>query len=211
MRTIKVQGKGEVSKSADWVTIHFDVKTNNLVYHKALTLLNEYTDDLRKRIEAVGHSRKEIKTREFSIEASHHYDKSVKIFDGYIASHRLEISFDLDQKEVNAVFQEVSKSLATPTIDIRFSVKDSSSFQQEVLSQAVKVAMLNAKTIAKASGIKLGEIQSIDYGWTQIRISEQDYSFDSMSDSVLRSPVPNIEPADVSAADTVTLVYEIKP
>ncbi len=78
-------------------------------------------------------------------------------------------------------------------------------------------ACVNAKTkaciLAKASGVTLGELISIDYNWGELRLfSPTQYD---MEDACMRlsSATPTsieIEPDNIDGSDSVTFVWEIK-
>jgi len=79
-----------------------------------------------------------------------------------------------------------------------------------VLANAVQNAKENAEVLAKSSGVTLGKLQHIDYGYTEIHISER-YSDMICYDRVITDDMydADIDPEDVVASDSVTLVYEI--
>ena len=81
------------------------------------------------------------------------------------------------------------------------------------MEKAVADAKTKAEVLTKASGITLGDIQTIDYSWGEVRMtrprlgkivaaaaaSESDDSYDV-----------DFEPEDIYASDTVTVVWEIR-
>lgn len=78
-------------------------------------------------------------------------------------------------------------------------------------AEAVRVAKKNAAALTAAAGVKLGKLQQIDYGWSEVRIYDREASVLCEGDSPLPScSEADIEPEDVSAEDNVTLVYEIE-
>ena len=65
----------------------------------------------------------------------------------------------------------------------------------------------NAQTLSQSAGVQLGEILRIDYGWTEVRFEERVMSYDSAE--MPTSPMPDIEPAEMTASDNVTVVWKI--
>ena len=79
-----------------------------------------------------------------------------------------------------------------------------------VLEDAVRKAKTNAETLAAAAGVRLGALVQMDYGWLEVRFSTGEY--DCCCESGEDNPMvpPDIEPEDVKAEDSVTLIYEIQ-
>ena len=57
-------------------------------------------------------------------------------------------------------------------ISLAFSVRDKDALRKEVLTRAVEVAKENAATLASAAGVTLGKLMQMDYGWSEVRISD---------------------------------------
>ena len=72
----------------------------------------------------------------------------------------------------------------------------------------MQTAKTNAQTLAAAAGVTLGSLQQIDYGWAEVRIYEQDANLSCPGPEALAAEA-DIDPQDVKAEDTVTLVYEV--
>ena len=82
--------------------------------------------------------------------------------------------------------------------------------RRRVLADAVRVAKANALVLADAAGVQLGPLQHIEYGWAEIRIEEAKAGVLCESAAPSSNYDPDIEPEDVTADDTVTLVYAIQ-
>ncbi|WP_368489693.1 SIMPL domain-containing protein [Clostridium sp. BJN0013] len=57
----------------------------------------------------------------------------------------------------------IAKTQINPQLNVQFSVKDKTVASQKLLINVVENAKLKAKTLAKASGVILGDLISIDY------------------------------------------------
>lgn len=208
MRVLKVQGTGRVSVEPDMVTLSFDVAVRDEDYEESLRCLNAQVEDLRASMTASGLDRTELKTSNFSVSVDNEYKDGRHVFVGYIASHRMSIEIPVDKELLNKVIRHVAKGHSGAEIKLSFSVRDKDALRKTVLAQAVQTAKENATTLAKAAGVKLGQLQQIDYGWTEVRIHDQEAN---MSCAMPAEPdfAADIEPDDVTAEDNVTLVYEI--
>ncbi len=208
MKTIKVLGKGNVSCPPDAVILSFEIECKSYEYAHCLKELNARTDDLRKCMKAASTDRASLKTTSFNVRADTKYENGSYTYIGYIASHRLQIELPMDTTLLNCVSREIARGHSGAEINIAFTVKDKETLRMRVLADAVRVAKSNASALAEAAGVKLGELQQIDYGWAEVRIYEQESRIPCMA--MGPGGDPDIEPEDVRADDTVTLVYTIQ-
>lgn len=210
MRLLKVQGKGRVATEPDLLRLSFEVETKTKDYAECLKNLNMRTEELRSSMKAAGIDRTDLKTTSFSIRVETKYKDGRHIFVGYAASHMLHIELPVDKELLNTVLRHVARGHSGAEVKISFSVKDKESLRKRVLAEAVRIAQSNAQALAEASGIRIGKLQQMDYGWSEVRIYDRHANI-AMSPS---PPPPgyhaDIEPEDVEAEDNVTLVYEIE-
>ena len=212
MKTLKVQGKGEVSITPDICIFSMLVSEKNKDYAECHQALNIQVDQLRSGLISIGVEPTLIKTSDYSISQvstySKHHEKHVP--DGYRGQHRLTLQIPIDKDRMNNVFAFLAKGSSDPSISISFGVSDNEAVRKNLLRNSVAVAKVNAETIAEAAGISLGSIISIEYGWNEVRLyNELDYE----ASSCLSEPLacaPDIEPNELNASDTVTIVYEIQ-
>jgi len=210
VRSLKVQGKGCVSEEPDMVTLSFDVSVEVLNYEDCLHALNTRTESLRKNIELSGLDKTHLKTTSFRVRVKTQYVNGEHIFSGYSASHEMNIELPMDKNTLNKVLQHVADGHSNAEISITFSIKDKKALRKKVLTQAVQTAKENAKTLALAADVKLGELMKIDYGWSEVHIydHQEDFLCQSISSDSLHYNA-DIEPENVKAEDNVTLIYEI--
>jgi uncharacterized protein YggE len=209
MRVIKVQGKGRVSLVPDIVTLSFAVETQNADYAQCINALNYRTDELRKSTAAAGLQIADLKTSNFAVRSTTRLSNGERIHAGYAATHTLSIEISTGKDLLNRLLRHISRSHSGAELTLSFSVKDKAAVRKQALAQAVQTAKGNAEILAAAAGVALGSLQQIDYGWAEVRIYDRTAS---MLCEDAPSPVfaADIEPEDVVAEDTVTLVYEIR-
>ena len=206
VKTIKVLGKGNVTCPPDTVVLSFKIESKSGDYASCLKDLNSRTDDLRSSVRDVTDGKGVLKTADYSIRTESKYEKGHSVFIGYSASHRLQIEFPVDTSLLNRVLNAIAKGYSGAEIRISFTVKNKDALKKRVLQDAVRVAKQNASTIAEAAGVKLGELQYIDYSWSEVRISQREYD---ICESPAADNDADIDPEDVQADDSVTLVYAI--
>jgi uncharacterized protein YggE len=209
MRLLKVQGKGHVNTEPDLVTLSFDVEAKARDYEESLRTLNSQADDLRGSITAAGLDRNTLKTSAFSVRVDTQYEEGKRIFDGYVASHRMKIELPVDKTLLASVLHLVAHGHSGAEISLTFSVKDKDALRKRVLTQAVQAAKENAQILATAAGVNLGKLIQMDYGWAEVRIYDREASMVCAAPVEPPQSQADIEPEDVTAEDSVTLVYEI--
>jgi uncharacterized protein YggE len=210
MKTLKVQGKGEVSVTPDLCIYSVNVVAKNFVYATCYDVLNRMVDNLRGELLEAGVTAEQIKTTGYSITAVTSYSRELEkhVSDGYKGSHRVSVEVPLDKKLMDSVFTAMARSQSDQSISISFGVSDSEPARKQLLRNSVAVAKSNAETIAEAAGVTLGAIVSIDYGWSEVRFYDDTEYAPKCCEGAQPSP-PFIEPDNINQTDTVTVVYEI--
>jgi uncharacterized protein YggE len=209
VRQLKVQGKGYIRVEPDLVTLSFNVESRAKDYEKSIQNLNLRADDLRESMIASGLDKAHLKTTAFNVQVETQYVDGQNIFAGYVAAHRMQIELPMDKLLMNQVFKHVAQSHSGAEIRLNFSVKDKDAMRKRVLAQAVKTAKENAASLAEAAGVRLGKLIQIDYGPAEAHIYDREVSVLAQSTVRMAKYEVDIEPADVSAEDNVTLTYEI--
>jgi len=209
MRVLKVVGNGRVDAKPDIAVLSFTVRARAEQYGDCVAELNSRTEELRRSMELSGLERADLKTSDFSVDTDTKYEDGESVFVGYTASHRMRIELPMDRDLLNTALQKVAESESEAEIQIQFSVKDNDTLRKRVIAKAVEAAKENAAILAGAAGVKLGKLEQIDYSYVGVHIYEHS------SEMVCGSAVEgkrydaDIEPEDVTASDSVTLIYEI--
>ncbi|MEA4883279.1 MAG: SIMPL domain-containing protein [Clostridia bacterium] len=207
MGSISVQGKGYATAKPDVVTLSFSVESKARDYADCLDNLNGHTAALRQDLQASGADCAELKTTDFHVGVEHRREKGRYIFEGYSASHRLQIKLPVNKEMLNRVLGTIAQGHSGAEIQIYFSAKDTEGLRQQALAEAVRIARLSAQSLARSAGVKLGKLESIAHGWDEIRVSGPAYG-------VLCERAPDyavdIDPKDISVNENVTLVYEFE-
>jgi len=91
-------------------------------------------------------------------------------------------------------------------------VKDKDGLKRKAMELAVNAAKENAVAIAKTAGISLGKLRQVDYGWAEVRFSNNELNLiceDNKSDEKMDYNF-DFEPVSVYVRESVTLFYEIE-
>ena len=212
MRTLKVEGKGEVTVTPDVCRFSLRICKRDRDYSRCYNVLNHDSDKLSKLILKAGIAAETIKTSDFSVRAVTVYSEKLnkKLPDGYEGIQKTKVEIPLDKELMNRVLNAVTSGFSDDlSISISFGVSDTETIRKQLIRNSVAAAISNAETIADAGGITLGQIVSIEYGRNLERFGNDDvYDIPTFlrkeSDAAL-----SIVPVDVTSTDNVTVVYEI--
>lgn len=216
MRTIRVTGKGQLKVHPDMTRIVITLEGKNFDYGITLKRSSEATEKLKDLLLPFGFERSDLKTLSFGVDSEYvsykEKDEYKRRFDGYKYTHVLKVEFDSDNKRLGKILYALANCSLNPEFRIGYTVKDPEAVKNELLGKAVQDAVAKAGVLAGAAGLKLGEIQSVDYSWGRV-----DFEVYPM-DKCLAEPMCadggssydlDIEPDDIEVQDTVTVVWEI--
>lgn len=214
-RTITVKGTGSVSVKPDLTVLTLELKSHQHDYDKTMELAAESVKTLQDAVESVGFDKKDLKTTSFNISTKYesYRDKDMNYlnrFNGYLCEQGLKIEFDFDMKILSKVLTAIAKTSLDPQLNIQFSVKDKSVVSEELLINATENARRKAEVLARAAGVSLGDLISIDYNWGELHLySQTSYSLreNRLNMDLLSSP--EVVPDDIAVNDTVIFVWEI--
>lgn len=219
MRTIRVTGRGRIAVRPDKTRISIVLKGRAREYAKALQQSSEDTELLKDLLSTLGFERSDLKTLSFDVDESYetyHEDNTYKRrFKGYTFEHDLKVEFFSDNQRLGKILYALAHSPIHPEFSISYFVSDPDAAKNKLLGKAVEDARKKALVLSTAAQVKLKDIQSIDYSWQQI---EFEFSpMNRMMSSSIREEVLseasydlNIEPDDIEASDTVTIIWEIE-
>lgn len=212
-RSFTVEGSGKVAVVPDIAQFTFGVTTeggedlSNLQNENA-TRINRVIDFLKDN----GIDEEDIKTQRLNI--SPRYQRfncfnevgpcpPPKIV-GYTIVQSVQVKVrDLDR--VGGIFAGVVDNGANTASNLSFTIDDTSGPENEARAEAIEEAQRKAKSTAKAAGVRLGRLLSIDEFSSQ---PQYGFGVDSLE---LRSAVaPSIEPGTQDVSVSVILRYEIK-
>ena len=222
-KTIRVTGRGQVAVPPDRIRLKFSLEERKDTYQDAVKASKQSVDEIRDLFIKLGFDGKELKTESFQIEAVFERETNkkkewVRVFKGYEYSHSLKIEFDLDHELLGKILGRISRCAFHPEFKILYAVNDREAVKNILLENAVKDSKAKAEILAKAAGMKLGEIASIDYSWGEIELVKSTYGklLDSMrlcedeADDYYCDDEPmQLEPDDITASDTVTIIWSL--
>ena len=217
-RTIRVTGKGKLAVKPDLIELTLSIKDIKKEYDELLKRSSSATNEVKELLEKIGFERKNIKTKSFDINIEYDSyrdknDKWIEEFKGYSFIHKMKIEFEANNKMLGRVLYTLSKSTSYPSFSISYTVSNPEKYKNKLLEKAINNSKEKATVLANASGVKLGKILSIDYSWSELRISSSPFEnkkwfFDE--DSEESDYVIDVEIDDIDVTDTVTVIWDIE-
>lgn len=216
MKTITVKGVGKASVKPDLVVLSLSLETIGQAYEFAMNNAAEKIDELNKSLAVVGLEKDSVKTTDFSVRTDYESKKDrngnyYRKFNGYVVRHRLKVAFDFDSKMLAQTLSAIASCVSHPEISINFTVKDASAVNKALLASAAENAKRKAEILSAASGVKLGELISIDYNWGELDVySHTRYDIEDECKCLMSVPTSmDIEPDNIDASDTVTFIWQL--
>jgi uncharacterized protein YggE len=214
-RKLQITGKGRLALTPDIILISFSVKAHEWEYEKSITRLNDKIEQLRQILEVNKIERKLLKTKDFNVRRDTNYNKKIDKyeFNGFNASHSLELELPLNQNLINVLLGKIAGTMEDLEFQISFGVKDTTTYKQQLLKNAIQKAKESAAIIAEASGVQLREIMDIDCTVREIEIRSRNYDYRVYEQEKMlyeAAPTPDFEPDDIDVSESVTITWRIE-
>ena len=221
MRTIRVTGKGQMKVRPDATRITITLKGLSPDYGGAVKSSAEDTDRLKELVCRLGFEERDLKTLQFGVEPEYERFQDKKKgwqsrLTGYQYTHTLKLEFDSDRERLGKTLYALAHSHLCPVFRISSTVKDPEAAKSELLGRAVADSARKARVLTEAAGVRLKGIQSMDYSWGELRFESQPINAPILVETCAEAGSAegrydlNIEPDDIEASDTVTIVWEIE-
>lgn len=214
-RVLKVTGKGDFKVRPDMTRVAMTIEGVHKNYAHSLELCEKSTEELLAVVRGLGFERRDLKTVSFDIQVGYEnykdFDGEWKSrFKGYEFRHVMKIEFESDNHLLGRLLNGLAGIPTKPEFTISYFVKDNEGAKNKLLGRAVEDAKQKAEILASSAGVKLKQIQSIDYSWSEVRF-ERNLNNSDFSTGCTGFPVElDIEPDDIELSDTVTVVWEIE-
>ena len=218
MKTIRVTGKGEIRLHPDTARITIDLEGHYKEYTDTLRRSAEDTEALKDLLQPFGFERSDLKTLSFNIDAEYESFREKgewkQRFKGYQFLHSVRLQFPSDNERLGRILYALANSRLSPEFRISYTVADPEAARNELLGKAVADSKAKAAVLTEAGGVRLGEIQTIDYSWGRLDIEYRPMRSNMLCDceapmATKASYDIDIEPDDIELSDTVTVVWEI--
>jgi uncharacterized protein YggE len=205
VRSVTVTGSGMVTLTPDIAYISIGVQTQDPSAAKAVSQNNTQAQAVMSAIKGFGVADKDIQTTNFSIYPQQQYDNNGKITGvTYMVQNTVYVTVR-DLSKLGDLLDATVQAGANDISSIQFDVAD----KTQALSQARKAAVANARAqadeLTQATGVQLGDVQTISYADSTPPVALQYAKADGLS----ASSVP-VSAGSMQITTTVTIVYGLK-
>ena len=220
LRTIRVTGKGRIRIKPDMTRITLTLEGTSPEYGETLQRSAKETGQVRELLTCFGFEPSDLKTLQFSVDTEYESFEENGIykqrFAGYRFHHLMKVEFDSDNDRLGRILFALAACPANPEFRLSYTVRDPEAAKNKLLAEAVSDAKEKAAVLAQAAGVALKEIQSIDYSWGEIDFEVRPVNRMRMADAAAPMAAKaagfdmDIEPDEIEAEDTVTVIWEIR-
>ena len=215
MRTIRVTGRGQLKLRPDTTRITVQLDGLHEDYAETLRRSSDDTDVLKTVLSGFGFERSDLKTLSFGVDPEYEgyqdTDGTYKQrFRGYRFRHALKVEFPSDNERLGKILYALACCPVCPELRLSYTVSDPEAAKNTLLEKAVADAREKAVLLARAAGVVLGELRSIDYSRLEIEFDSRPMRSAVMNAKAADSSFSmDLEPDDIQVNDTVTAVWEI--
>ena len=208
MRTLSVAGTGDANLEPDIAYIYIGVHTEKLTAAEAVAENTTQTETVIQAIKDFGIDAKDIRTMNFSIWPMDKYDPQSGIATGektYAVDNTVYVTVrELDT--LGDLLDTVIQAGANTVNNIQFDVADKDEALKAARADAVKDAQAKAQELAEASGLALGEIQTIGFSDS---VPYPVFDGRGGGGGAAEAAVP-IQPGQLTFTVVVNATYEVK-
>ncbi|HEY8948373.1 MAG TPA: SIMPL domain-containing protein [Rhizomicrobium sp.] len=163
-RVLTVSGQGEVHGTPDQAMLSAGVVTTAHTAAAALADNSKAMNEVFATLKRAGIADKDMQTSNFSVQPQYATDKNgntLRDITGYQVSNTVSVRVN-DLAKVGPTLDALVSSGANSIGDIAFMIKDPKPLMAQARAAAVADAVARAQTLARAAGVTLGPITSIN-------------------------------------------------
>ncbi len=210
-RTMNVNGTGMVMLTPDIAYINVGVHSEKPTASEAVSANNDQTQQVVDALKTSGIDPKDIRTTNFSIYPNTQYDpqsgkqtSTTYVVDNtvYVTVRKLENLGELLDATVKAGANSINS--------IQFDVEDKTAAIKQARDAAVKDARTQAQELATASGVTLGDLQTVSF-YDSIPTPTDAYGKGGGGGgNAVAAPSVPVSAGQLTITVTVSITYEIK-
>ena len=215
-RTIKITGEAKKKYRPDRIRVDITYEDVFEDYALAMGVASGYTGIIKEQAALAGVDPSLVKTAYFNVEQKKESTKDDKgVYRTRMVGYKAFVHYTIRIPVDNALLAELLYALRKYTEGISFTyvLEDREKANDEVLELAVANATKKANLLAKAAGVELGELLSVDYSYGRIRVANECGCYDCAMETAQdlgSAPEIDIDPEDLELSDCVTMVWAIK-
>jgi uncharacterized protein len=162
VRTVSSTGDGEVYLVPDLAYVYVGVRVEGDDVATALSNNNVQANAVAQAVIALGVEAKDIQTSNFNVYPTQDYGPDGTVVRNYYVVENTIYITVRDLTKLGEMLDAVVRSGANTINNISFDVSDKDAAIAQARDLAIQKAMVEAEAIAATSGVKLGELQSVN-------------------------------------------------
>ena len=207
--SLAVSGQGEVRGTPDQAVLSSGVTTTATTAASALAENAQKMDAVFATLKRLGVAEKAIQTSNFSVSPQYppYNDNTARTqhIVGYQVSNQVTVTLD-DTRKLGPTLDALVAAGSNQINSVSFSIKDPATLLTKARELAVADAMARAQTYAKAAGVTLGPILSIQEGDAE----SPRPLYNVMAVGAARAAPTPMAPGEQSVTASVTVIFQIK-
>jgi hypothetical protein len=199
-RTITVTGNGAATAVPDRASWSFSVDTRGATASAALSSNADAANAIVAALKSAGVTAADLQTTEVSLDPQTSQDGTRII--GYAASSSVSVTASIGSS--GALVDAAVKAGATGVSGPSLAVSDQDALYADALKSAIANAGAKAKTIADATGVQLGDVQTVVEGSSSTPVV-----WGAVDKAAPAAGSVSVEPGTQEVDATVTVTYAI--
>jgi len=216
--TVSVRAVGSVRVPPDLTRLTLTLTGLFPTYEEAMRRSAGDTAGLRESLAALGFAPSELKTQSFRVDSEYENAQDEQgrwqqRFAGYRFTHGLKLEFPSDNALLGRVLHALARGEAQPEFHLSYTLADPEAAKRALIADAVKNGREEAKTLAEAAGVRLGDLVSIDYAHVPLELEVRPMGRALLAGANAADGAGayemDLQPEDVTATETVTMTWRI--
>ncbi|NMB58462.1 MAG: SIMPL domain-containing protein [Chloroflexi bacterium] len=209
-RSINVTGEGQVFLVPDVAYVYIGVHSQSTNVSEALKDNNEQAKAVSDALKGLGVEEKDIQTTSFNIYPQQQYEPGTGNVTGtiYMVDNVVYVTVR-ELKRLGELLDVVVRSGANSINSINFDVVDKETALSKARELAIENARKQAEELAKASGVVLGDVQSISTSSVSTPLVKEMYGMGGGGMGAVSQPAP-ISAGQLVLTVNISMSYLIK-
>jgi uncharacterized protein len=201
-------GKSTVTTLPDKAEVTLGISRRENDIKQAQSSANDIINKINTDIQALGVSKDDIKTQNYSIYPIYDYNSGTQRITGYSVDISLTVSLT-NFENLNKVVDLATQAGANQVSGIQFKLSEAkeNEVKEQARKEAIQDAKDNAQELANLAGMKLGKVINV-VEEPQSMYPSPMYAADAMIKGAGGGAPTNIEPGSTSYSYTVSVSYE---
>lgn len=214
-KTLEVVGTAKISITPDVGVLNINVNQIDSLFSSAINGLNRKSKNITDQLKEIGFEQSAIKTRDFDVEKNQVYRNNQRIDSGYVARQQIQLEFKNNKDNITKILTQFSNSSTAFNLNFGFKLSETlrEKVQEQIIELATRDAFRKAKILSDASGIEIGEVRTINYGYMANGAMQLFKNDNALYEVVLRGSNTISEgftPSDKTYTDNVLVIWNLK-